>query len=127
MRHCRDTCAVYRDLGNEADLTELEEGRNEYTSHRRVFDGATNMLKAAVCPEGMTEKQFKKVSAMKKKAVQKKEKVIDMMHSKEDNLSKYRRRRDYEETKTEKGIIIDKRKFNSKGGRNEVNNKDETL
>ena len=126
MRHCRDTCAVYRDLGKEADLTQLEDGQKEYTSHRRVFDGATNMLKAAVRPEDMTEKQLMKVSAMKKTAVQKKEKDIDMRHAIEDNLSK-RRRRDHEQAKQKKGITIDKRKFNGKGGKNEVNNKDEGL
>jgi hypothetical protein len=38
------------------------------------------MLKAAVRHEDMTEKQPQKVSAMKNTAVQKKEKVIDMMH-----------------------------------------------
>ena len=62
MRHRRDTAAVYRQLGIEADLTKLEAGQQEYKGHRRVFDGATNVLKALTAPEDMTDKQLRKVA-----------------------------------------------------------------
>jgi hypothetical protein len=119
MRHCRDTAAVYRQLGIEADLTKLEAGQKEYTSHRRVFDGATNLLKALIAPEDMTDKQVKKVATLKKVRYQKEEYKIDMENAESDNQSK-RRRRDHIEKKNKLGITCteDKRKGNGKGGKN---------
>ena len=121
MRHCRDTCAVYRQLGVEADLTKLEAGQKEYKGHRRVVDGATNVLKAAVMIEDMTEAQIKKVNTVRKVRVQKEEKDADLERGKQENLSK-RRRRDHIEHKKKNNVIEDKRKGNGKGGENVQHN-----
>ena len=117
MRHCRDTAAVYRQLGIEADLTKLESGQQEYTSHRRVFDGATNLLKALTAPEDMTDKQLSKVATLKKVRDQKEEHKKDMKNAEDDSLSK-RRRRDHIKRKDKLGITEDKRKGNGQGGKN---------
>ena len=69
MKYCRDTCAVYQDLGKEADLSKLEGGQKEYNSHRRVFDGATNLLKAEVRLVEMTEKQLTFYEAIQRKLI----------------------------------------------------------
>jgi hypothetical protein len=111
MRHCRDTCAVYRELGLVADLTKLQSGQHEYKSHRRVFDGATNMLRSLVAPEGMTEKQAKKAATMQKRKVQQIEKESDMKRCLDEFNSK-KRRRDHNSKKS--NDWVDKRKFNNK-------------
>ena len=121
MRHCRDTCAVYRQLGVEADLTKLEAGQKEYKGHRRVFGGATNVLKAVVMIEDMTEAQIKKVNTVRKVRVQKEEKDADLERGKQENLSKGRRR-DHIEHKKKNNVTEDKRKGNGKGGENVQNN-----
>ena len=87
MRYCRDTAAVYRQLGIEADLTKLEGGQQEYKGHRRVFDGATNLLKATVAPEEMTDKQLNKVETLKKVRVQKVEHDRDIKNAELDSKS----------------------------------------
>ena len=120
MRHCRDTCAVYRELGKEADLTQLEAGQKKYTSHRRVFDNAANVLKAIVQGSDLSEKQLKQVATLKKAKMQKEEKAADMDNAEQENLSK-RRRRDHNERKAKKGITVDKRGCNGKGGKNQFN------
>jgi hypothetical protein len=108
---------VYRQLGIEADLTKLEAGQKEYTSHRRVFDGATNLLKALCAPEDMTEKQLKRVATLKKVRSQQEEHKIDMANAEADFQSK-KRRRDHIEKKIKLKMIEDKRKGNGKGGEN---------
>ena len=115
MRHCRDTAAVYRQLGIDADLTKLEAGQKKYTSHRRVFDGATNLMKVLIAPEHMTDKQVKKVVTLKKACYQKEEHRIDMENAESGNQSK-RRRRDHIEKKNKLEITKDKRKGDGKGG-----------
>jgi hypothetical protein len=117
MRYCRDTCAVYRKLGEDADLTKLESGQIEYKSHRRVFDGATNLLKAEVAPEAMTVKQLKDLNTLKKVRAQKAEKAVDMQAALNDHNSK-KRRRDHQEKRLKLGYIIDKRKDNGPTGKN---------
>lgn len=117
MRHCRDTAAVYWQLGIDADLTKLEAGQKEYTSHRRVFDGATNLLKALSAPEDMTEKQLQRVATLKKVRSQQEEHKIDISNAESDFQSK-KRRRDHIEKKNKLGITEDKRKGNGKGGKN---------
>jgi electron transfer flavoprotein alpha subunit len=111
MRHCRDTCAVYTHLGEEADLTQLESGQREYKGHRRVFDGATNLITAAVAPESLTEKQMKAVNALKKLRAQKIEKAAAMKEA-EENFQSLKRRRDHQEKRNKDPDVIDKRKFN---------------
>ena len=121
MRYCRDTSAVYRHLGVEADLTKLEGGQKEYKGHRRVFDGATNLLKAAVTPEEMTDKQLKTVATLKKVRVQKDEHKQDKQNAESDYKAKINRR-DHRKKKRKLGITEDKRKGNGKGGENVLRN-----
>jgi hypothetical protein len=123
ITHCRDTCAVYRQLGVEADLTKLEAGQKEYKSHRRVFDCATDMLKAEVAAADMTEKQLKKVSIRGKVRVQQVEKANAIIAF-EAEIKAKRARRDHQAKMIKLGRSCissgtDKRKHNGKGGLNQ--------
>ena len=112
---------MYRHLGVEADLTQLEGGQKGYKGHKRVFDGATNLLKASVAPDDMTENQLKKVTILKKVRVQKDEHQRDMANEESDSKAKMNRR-DHQKRKVRLGITEDKRKGNGKGGKNVMNN-----
>jgi hypothetical protein len=70
-RHVRETCAVYKAMGENPSLAALEVGQHEYKGHRRVFDAVTGMFRALIASAKMTLESLQTAARVKTARVQK--------------------------------------------------------
>ena len=111
-RHCRETCRVYRLIGEAPELAMLKDGQKMYKGHRRVFDAATGLLQAAVDPGSLSEKQ--QFFAERLQTARDNRKVVEERRDRcEREIKAERNRKKYnkQKKKPKKQVVVEREDF----------------